>query len=614
MSYYNPQQYISIPHFDSPMKSDNFRTFSAMQEAWNRYQQEKRLEELHPLQVENYGLRNRNLTLDNELQEKLNPLKVKSEELLNVLRDKQNTKTQQEIDFDAENNPLLLENNRLKNIGQSIDNQYGNLKNANQRIQNEQAQWGFNNLQNEYEAIKRAFGGKSAAELQAELLARKAQAEIETENANRDWYNAERDKIAMAQRASNYQPNAGNSYNRNTLDVNNRPTEEVSIDNNGKNLIKFNDILQAKDLTNVPQAVIDEVTSRYTSDILDNPNGAEAIKLMSSKDDALTPIQLKAKQQIMQGYDGTTPYAVVKDPLTGVSVVINPNADPNSPEGKKVAELKNRVNPLEYSAATAKENLSTLPYGLNPKLKDNGVVSSFDPETGDFKDREIPNRGKGYNSDVRKLNEIEYALQQSADTYVADKTANLLYHLKEADEKQYKNLISTFNDSEHGNLSKKVFTNVSLVLSTGKNGLNLKSAPEVTKLLYEICNNPEEFQSDKALREGLGRVFGNKDQAVVQQLEDVIQNTLKNYKGAKGNTLLTNAESIDLRDPSGKSLGVVMPKYNPAELQTEFRQMRESKYKVNADKYEKRKNVAKDMYYQGNRVYDANGEYVYTGE
>lgn len=614
MSYYNPQQYISIPHFDSPMKSDNFRTFSAMQEAWNRYQQEKRLEELHPLQVENYGLRNRNLMLDNELQEKLNPLKVKSEELLNVLRDKQNTKTQQEIDFDAENNPLLLENNRLKNIGQSIDNQYGNLKNANQRIQNEQAQWGFNNLQNEYEAIKRAFGGKSAAELQAELLARKAQAEIETENANRDWYNAERDKIAMAQRASNYQPNAGNSYNRNTLDVNNRPTEEVSIDNNGKNLIKFNDILQAKDLTNVPQAVIDEVTSRYTSDILDNPNGAEAIKLMSSKDDALTPIQLKAKQQIMQGYDGTTPYAVVKDPLTGVSVVINPNADPNSPEGKKVAELKNRVNPLEYSAATAKENLSTLPYGLNPKLKDNGVVSSFDPETGDFKDREIPNRGKGYNSDVRKLNEIEYALQQSADTYVADKTANLLYHLKEADEKQYKNLISTFNDSEHGNLSKKVFTNVSLVLSTGKNGLNLKSAPEVTKLLYEICNNPEEFQSDKALREGLGRVFGNKDQAVVQQLEDVIQNTLKNYKGAKGNTLLTNAESIDLRDPSGKSLGVVMPKYNPAELQTEFRQMRESKYKVNADKYEKRKNVAKDMYYQGNRVYDANGEYVYTGE
>ena len=614
MSYYNPQQYISIPHFDSPMKSDNFRTFSAMQEAWNRYQQEKRLEELHPLQVENYGLRNRNLTLDNELQEKLNPLKVKSEELLNVLRDKQNTKTQQEIDFDAENNPLLLENNRLKNIGQGIENQYGNLRNTHQRIQNDQAQWGFNNLQNEYEAIKRAFGGKSAAELQAELLAQKAQAEIETENANRDWYNAERDKIAMAQRASNYQPNAGNSYNRNTLDVNNRPTEEVSIDNNGKNLIKFNDILQAKDLTNVPQAVIDEVTSRYTSDILDNPNGAEAIKLMSSKDDALTPIQLKAKQQIMQGYDGTTPYAVVKDPLTGVSVVINPNADPNSPEGKKVAELKNRVNPLEYSAATAKENLSTLPYGLNPKLKDNGVVSSFDPETGDFKDREIPNRGKGYNSDVRKLNEIEYALQQSADTYVADKTANLLYHLKEADEKQYKNLISTFNDSEHGNLSKKVFTNVSLVLSTGKNGLNLKSAPEVTKLLYEICNNPEEFQSDKALREGLGRVFGNKDQAVVQQLEDVIQNTLKNYKGAKGNTLLTNAESIDLRDPSGKSLGVVMPKYNPAELQTEFRQMRESKYKINADKYEKRKNVAKDMYYQGNRVYDANGEYVYTGE
>ena len=109
-------------------------------------------------------------------------------------------------------------------------------------------------------------------------------------------------------------------------------------------------------------------------------------------------------------------------------------------------------------------------------------------------------------------------------------------------------------------------------------------------------------------------MFGNKDQAVVQQLEDVIQNTLKNYQGAKGNTLLTNAESIDLQDPSGKPLGVTMPRYNPAELQTEFRQMRESKYKINADKYEKRKNVTKDMYYLGKRVYNANGEYVYTGE
>ena len=613
MSYYNPQQYISIPHFDSPMKSDNFRTFSAMQEAWNRYQQEKRLEELHPLQVENYGLRNRNLTLDNELQEKLNPLKVKSEELLNVLRDKQNTKTQQEIDFDAENNPLLLENNRLKNIGQSIDNQYGNLKNANQRIQNEQAQWGFNNLQNEYKMINDVFG-KPAAVRQAELLEQEAQARIETENANRDWYNAERDKIAMAQRAGDSQANTGNPYTRNTLDANNRSNEEVIVDKNGKNLIQFNDILEAKDLKDVPPAIIDAVSNRYASDVLDNPDGPEAIKLMSSKDDVLTPIRSKVKQQIMQGYDGTTPYAIVKDPLTGVSVVINPNADPNSPEGKGVAELKNRVNPLEYSAAIAKKNLSTLPYGFNPKLKDSGVVSSFDPETGDFKDREIPNRGKGYNSDIRKLNEIEYGLQQSTDINIADKTANLLYNLKEADGDHYKKLIGTFNDPDHGNLSKKVFTNISLVLSTGKNGLNLKSSPEITKLLYEICNNPEEFQSDKALREGLGRVFGNKDQAVVQQLEDVIQNTLKNYNGAKGNTILTNADSIDLQDPSGKPLGVTMPRYNPAELQTEFRQMRESKYKINADKYEKRKNVAKDMYYLGNRVYNANGEYVYTGE
>ena len=614
MSYYNPQQYISIPHFDSPMKSDNFRTFSAMQEAWNRYQQEKRLEELHPLQVENYGLRNRNLTLDNELQEKLNPLKVKSEELLNTLRDKQNTREQQQIDFDAENNPLLLENNRLKNIGQGIDNQYGNLKNANQRIQNEQAQWGFNNLQNEYEAIKKALGGKSAAERQAELLEQEYQARIETENANRDWYNSERDKNMMALRASNTQPSAGNSYNGSIMEVTNKPTDRTIIDKDGKNLLKFSDILEAKDLTGISQTDIDAVTNRYASDIMDNPDGSEARKLISSKDEDLTPIQRKAKQQIMQGYDGTTPYAIVKDPLTGVSVAFNPNADPNSSEGRKIAELKNRVNPLEYSAAIAKENLSTAPYVFNPRLKDNGVVNSFDPETVDFKEREIPNRGKGYNSDIRKLDEIEYALNQSTDTTVADKTANLLYNLKEANGDNFKKLIGTFNDPDHGNLSKKVFTNISLVLSTGKNGLNLKSSPEITKLLYEICNNPEEFQSDKALREGLGRVFGNKDQAVVQQLEDVIQNTLKNYQGAKGNTLLTNAESVDLRDPSGKPLGVVMPRYNPAELQTEFRQMRESKYKINADKHEQRKNVAKDMYYQGNRVYNANGEYVYTGE
>ena len=393
MSYYNPQQYISIPHFDSPMKSDNFRTFSAMQEAWNRYQQEKRLEELHPLQVENYGLRNRNLTLDNELQEKLNPLKVKSEELLNVLRDKQNTKTQQEIDFDAENNPLLLENNRLKNIGQSIDNQYGNLKNANQRIQNEQAQWGFNNLQNEYKMINDVFG-KPAAVRQAELLEQEAQARIETENANRDWYNAERDKVMMAQRAGDSQPNTDQSYNRNTLDVNNRPIDRTIIDKDGKNLLKFSDILEAKDLTNISQADIDAVTNRYASDIMDNPDGSEARKLISSKDEDLTPIRRKAKQQIMQGYDGATPYAIVKDPLTGVSVAFNPNADPNSSEGRKIAELKNRVNPLEYSAAIAKENLSTAPYVFNPRLKDNGVVNSFDPETGDFKEREIPNRGK----------------------------------------------------------------------------------------------------------------------------------------------------------------------------------------------------------------------------
>lgn len=589
MSYYNPQQYISIPHFDSPMKSDNFRTFSAMQEAWNRYQQEKRLEELHPLQVENYGLRNRNLTLDNELQEKLNPLKVKSEELLNVLRDKQNTKTQQEIDFDAENNPLLLENNRLKNIGQSIDNQYGNLKNANQRIQNEQAQWGFNNLQNEYEAIKRAFGGKSAAELQAELLARKAQAEIETENANRDWYNSERDKNAMALRASNSQPNTVNSYNGNIMEVNNKPAEEASVNDSNKRLKKLNDILNAKSTDGIDQADIDEAVIAYASRIIDNPSDPEAVRLMSNNDNALTPVQRIAKQKLLQDYGGKTPYAIVKDPTTGESIVINPNADPNSQEGKKVAELKNRVNPLEYSAATAKENLSTAPYMLNPKLKDKGVVKVFDPETGSYIEKDIPNRGTGYSASVRKLDQVTTALDKSTDLDIAGKTANLLSDLKAADGDYYKKLTSTFNDSEHGNLSKKVFTNVSLVLSTGQNGLNLKSVPAITKLLYEICNNPEEFQSEKALKAGLGKVFGNKDQEVVDQLGEIIYSTIKSYKGPKGNTVLSYADSVELKDRDGKSLNIVMPKYNSAEVQAEFQSMRDNIYNNNVDRYKKLK-------------------------
>ena len=594
MSYYNSQQYISIPHFDSPMESDNFRTFSAMQEAWNRYQQEKRLEELHPLQVENYGLRNRNLTLDNELQEKLNPLKVKSEELLNVLRDKQNTKTQQEIDFDAENNPLLLENNRLKNIGQGIENQYGNLRNTHQRIQNDQAQWGFNNLQNEYKMINDVFG-KPAAVRQAELLEKEAQAEIETENANRDWYNAERDKVMMAQRASNTQPNTDQSYNRNTLDVNNRPTEEASVDKNGKNLIQFSDILEAKDLKDVPQATIDAVVNRYVSDISDNPNGSEAIKLMSSKDDVLTPVQRMAKQQILKEYSLGTPYAVIKDPFTGTPIIINPNADPNTSEGKRLAALKSRVNPLEYEAAIAPINLTDAPYMLNSKLKDSGIVKVFDPETGDYTEKNIPNRGTGYSASVRKLDQVTTALSRSDALSIAGKTANLLSDLKEADGEHYKKLVSTFNDSEHGNLSKKVFTNVSLVLGTGQNGLNLKSAPAITKLLYEICNNPEEFQSEKALKAGLGKVFGSNDQAVIEQLEDVIQNTVKTYKGPKGNTVLSYADSISLTDKAGKPLGVVMPKYNSADVQAEFQDMRNNIYNNNVDRYSKRKNIAKAM-------------------
>lgn len=588
MSYYNPQQYISIPHFDSPMKSDNFRTFSAMQEAWNRYQQEKRLEELHPLQVENYGLRNRNLTLDNELQEKLNPLKVKSEELLNVLRDKQNTKTQQEIDFDAENNPLLLENNRLKNIGQSIDNQYGNLKNANQRLQNEQAQWGFNNLQNEYKMINDVFG-KPAAVRQAELLEKEAQARIETENANRDWYNAERDKVMMAQRASNSQPNTVNSYNGNIMEVNNKPAEEASVNDSNKRLKKLNDILNAKSTDGIDQADIDEAVIAYASRIIDNPSDPEAVRLMSNNDNALTPVQRIAKQKLLQDYGGKTPYAIVKDPTTGESIVINPNADPNSQEGKKVAELKNRVNPLEYSAATAKENLSTAPYMLNPKLKDKGVVKVFDPETGSYIEKDIPNRGTGYSASVRKLDQVTTALDKSTDLDIAGKTANLLSDLKAADGDYYKKLTSTFNDPEHGNLSKKVFTNVSLVLSTGQNGLNLKSAPAITKLLYEICNNPEEFQSEKALKAGLGKVFGNKDQEVVDQLGEIIYSTIKSYKGPKGNTVLSYADSVELKDRDGKSLNIVMPKYNSAEVQAEFQSMRDNIYNNNADRYKKLK-------------------------
>lgn len=595
MSYYNPQQYISIPHFDSPMKSDNFRTFSAMQEAWNRYQQEKRLEELHPLQVENYGLRNRNLTLDNELQEKLNPLKVKSEELLNTLRDKQNTKTQQEIDFDAENNPLLLENNRLKNIGQSIDNQYGTLKNANQRLQNEQAQWGFNNLQNEYEAIKRALGGKSAAQRQAELLEQEAQARIETENANRDWYNSERDKNAMALRASNSQPNTVNSYNGNIMEVNNKPAEEASVNDDNKHLKEYNEILNASNIDKVDPTKLDATIKDYISRVMDDPDGVEATNLMSRKDDVLKPAQRMAKQQILKEYSLGTSYAIIKDPFTGTPIAINPNADPNSSEGKRLATLKSRVNPLEYEAAVAPTNLTDAAYMLNPKLKDNGIVKVFDPETGDYIEKSIPNRGTGYSASVRKLDQVTTALDRSDALSIAGKTANLLSDLKEADGDYYKKLVSTFNDSEHGNLSKKVFTNVSLVLGTGQNGLNLKSAPTITKLLYEICNNPEEFQSEKALKAGLGKVFGNQDQAVIEQLEDVIQNTVKAYKGPKGNTVLSYADSVALTDKTGKPLGVVMPKYNSADVQAEFQNMRNNIYNSNVDRYSKRKNIAKAM-------------------
>ena len=594
MSYYNPQQYISIPHFDSPMKSDNFRTFSAMQEAWNRYQQEKRLEELHPLQVENYGLRNRNLTLDNELQEKLNPLKVKSEELLNVLRDKQNTKTQQEIDFDAENNPLLLENNRLKNIGQGIENQYGNLKNANQRIQNEQAQWGFNNLQNEYKMINDVFG-KPAAVRQAELLEQEAQARIETENANRDWYNAEVNKIAMALRAGNSQPDVNQSYNRNTLDVNNRPTEEASVNDGNKHLKEYNEILNASNIDKIDSTKLDATIKNYISRVIDDPDGEEATRLMSSKDDVLTPVQRMAKQQILKDYSLGTPYAVIKDPFTGTPIVINPNADPNSSEGKRLAALKSRVNPLEYQAAIAPTNLTDAPYILNSKLKDNGIVKVFDPETGDYTEKNIPNRGTGYSASVRKLDQVTTALSRFDALSIAGKTANLLSDLKEADGEHYKKLVSTFNDSEHGNLSKKVFTNVSLVLGTGQNGLNLKSAPAITKLLYEICNNPEEFQSEKALKAGLGKVFGSNDQAVIEQLEDVIQNTVKTYKGPKGNTVLSYADSVSLTDKAGKPLGVVMPKYNSADVQAEFQDMRNNIYNNNVDRYSKRKKMSLDI-------------------
>lgn len=437
--------------------------------------------------------------------------------------------------------------------------------------------------------------GKPAAVRQAELLEQEAQARIDKENANRDWYNAEVNKIAMAQRAGDSQPNVNQSYNRNTLDVDNRPTEEASVNDDNKHLKEYNEILNASNIDKVDPTKLDATIKNYISRIMDDLDGVEATNLMSRKDDVLTPVQRMAKQQILKEYSLGTSYAIIKDPLTGTPIAINPNADPNSPEGKRLATLKSRVNPLEYEAAIAPTNLTDAAYILNSKLKDSGIVKVFDPETGDYVEKSIPNRGTGYSASVRKLDQVTTALNRSDALSIADKTANLLSDLKEADGEQYKKLISTFNDSEHGNLSKKVFTNVSLVLGTGPNGLNLKSAPAITKLLYEICNNPEEFQSEKALKTGLGKVFGNQDQAVIEQLEDVIQNTVKAYKGPKGNTVLSYADSVALTDKTGKPLGVVMPKYDSADVRAEFQDMRNNIYNSNVDRYSKRKNIAKAM-------------------
>ena len=632
MSYYNPQQYISIPHFDSPMKSDNFRTFSAMQEAWNRYQQEKRLEELHPLQVENYGLRNRNLTLDNELQEKLNPLKVKSEELLNVLRDKQNTKTQQEIDFDAENNPLLLENNRLKNIGQGIDNQYGNLKNANQRIQNEQAQWGFNNLQNEYEAIKRALGGKSAAERQAELLEQEAQARIETENANRDWYNSEKDKNMMALRAGNstsprpniqqtndgkfIDPSTGDEYERklnpNTLDFEyiwKKPTDLSKPVSPEK---KYSDrTLSQQQLKNISSlspeeflALPEDVLKSYAQSMLSimNTNSKFRDDVLHNRVDSAQNKYLR--ETLADEYNQDKAYTLYPDGA-GSFLKIPVTYDKESEEGKFYEEYKKKHPIFTDMDKMLADTKYLEKEHFNSQLNNVGFYKAYDPISKTEMKKAIQGRddfGKqqfGWSPEINKYERLAKELRNSSTSNEAliDVQQNFWHEAKEADPKVFENLKQTTLSDSNGNISRDFLAYVPLIMPAGKQGINLRSNPKMLQAVLKVAENPEEFNAMKALKQGEFQVFGNKDQDIAYLLEDLAQFVSKQHKGPKQSTGLTHANSYELSyaDSEGKKrkpLGLTLPTPDKESMGTFIEDFAKYKRERNWERYVKREKKA----------------------
>jgi len=539
------------------MKSDNFRTFSAMQEAWNRYQQEKRLEELHPLQVENYGLRNRNLTLDNELQEKLNPLKVKSEELLNTLRDKQNTKTQQEIDFDAENNPLLLENNRLKNIGQSIDNQYGNLKNANQRIQNEQAQWGFNNLQNEYRMINDVFG-KPAAVRQAELLEKEAQAMIETENANRDWYNAERDKVMMAQRAGDstsprpniqqtndgkfIDPSTGDEYERklnpNTLDfeyVWKKPTDLSKPVSPEK---KYSDrTLSQQQLKNISSlspeeflALPEDVLKSYAQSMLPimNTNSKFRDDVLHNRVDSAQNKYLR--ETLADEYNQDKAYTLYPDGA-GSFLKIPATYDKESEEGKFYEEYKKKHPIFTDMDKMLADTKYLEKEHFNSQLNNVGFYKVYDPFSKTEMKKAIQGRDDfdnqqfGWSPEINKYERLAKEIRNSSTSNEAlmDMQQNFWHEAKEADPKVFENLKQTTLSDSNGNISRDFLAYIPLVMPTGKQGINLRSNPKMLQAVLKVAENPEEFNAMKALKQGEFQAFGDKDQDIAYLLEDLAQ-------------------------------------------------------------------------------------------
>lgn len=632
MSYYNPQQYISIPHFDSPMKSDNFRTFSAMQEAWNRYQQEKRLEELHPLQVENYGLRNRNLTLDNELQEKLNPLRVKSEELLNTLRDKQNTKTQQEIDFDAENNPLLLENNRLKNIGQGIENQYGNLRNTNQRIQNEQAQWGFNNLQNEYEAIKRAFGGKSAAELQAELLARKAQAEIETENANRDWYNAERDKVMMAQRAGDStspRPNiqqtndgkfidssTGDEYERklnpNTLDFEYIWKKPTDLNKPVSPEKKYSDrTLSQQQLKNISSvspeeflALPEDVLKSYAQSMLPimNTNSKFRDDVLHNRVDSAQNKYLR--ETLADEYNQDKAYTLYPDGA-GSFLKIPTTYDKESEEGKFYEEYKKKHPIFTDMDKMLADTKYLEKEHFNSRLNDVGFYKVYDPFSKAEMKKAIQGRDNfennqfGWSPEISKYERLSKEIKNPSTSNAAlmDVQQNFWHEAKEADPKVFENLKQTTLSDANGNVSRDFLAYVPLIMPTGKQGINLRSNPKMLQAVLKVAENPEGFNAMKALEQGDFQAFGNKDQDIAYLLEDLAQFVSKQHKGPKQSTGLTHANSYELSytDSEGKKrkpLGLTLPTPDKESMGTFIEDFAKYKRERNWERYVKREKTA----------------------